>query len=106
MGIARSCSMAGEQPKKPVGGAYGQFVNEKRPEFAKQCVGQKASAVAKLAGEEWKKISDVEKAAYQTKYDAAKKKFDVDMAAFLAAGGEKAKGARAVRSEKRKKKEG
>eukprot|EP00913_Durusdinium_trenchii_P017191 g16165.t1 len=27
--------MAGEQPKKPVGGAYGVFMAEKRPEFAK-----------------------------------------------------------------------
>ena len=27
--------MALEQPKKPVGGAFGQFLAEKRPEFAK-----------------------------------------------------------------------
>merc|ERR1712232_1200510 len=54
----------------------------------------------------WKKLSDAEKAAYQTKYEAAKKKFDADMAAFLAAGGEKAKGLKAARNEKRKKKEG
>lgn len=81
--------MAMEQPKKPVGGSFGQFLSEKRPEFAKQCVGQPTSAVSKLAGEEWKKLTEAQKAPYQVKYEAAKKKFDEDLAAFLAAGGEK-----------------
>jgi len=95
-----------EQPKKPVGGAYGIFLAEKRPEFTKACAGQKASAIAKLAGEKWKIVSSAEKAAYQKKADEAKAKFDKDMAAFLAAGGEKTKGVLALRSEKRKAREG
>jgi len=95
-----------EQPKRPVGGAYGVFVAEKRPEFAKKCVGQKASEVSKLASEHWKKVSDKEKAVYQKKFEEAKSKFEKDMAAFVAAGGEKTKGVRAQRSEKRKEKEG
>ena len=55
--------MAWTQPKKPVGGAFGIFASEKRPEFTKACVGQKASAVSKMAGEEWKKVSEAEKSA-------------------------------------------
>merc|ERR550537_306982 len=98
--------MALEQPKKPVGGAYGIFMSEKRPEYLKACQGQQASAVSKMGGEAWKKLSDAQKAPYQKKYEQTKAKFDKDMAAFLAAGGEKTKGVRAQRSEKRKSKEG
>jgi len=97
--------MALEQPKKPVGGAYGSFLAEKRPEFTKQCAGQKASAISTLAGTSWKALTDAQKAPYEKKYLAAKEKFDKDMAAFLAGGGEKVKGAAALRNEKRKAKE-
>lgn len=95
-----------EQPKKPAGGAYGQFLAEKRPEFIRACAGQPITAVSKMAGEAFKKLSDTQKKPYQDKYEAAKAKFEKDMAAFLAAGGEKQKGAAALRSEKRKAKEG
>jgi DNA-binding transcriptional ArsR family regulator len=79
-----------EQPKKPVGGAYGVFLAEKRPEFAKLCVGQPASAVSKMAGAAWGKLSDSQQAPYQKQYESKKAKFDKDMEAFLASGGEKA----------------
>jgi len=95
-----------EQPKKPAGGAYGQFLAEKRQEFMKKCAGQPITAVSKMAGEAFKKLSDAQKKPYQQKYEAAKAKFEKDMAAFLAAGGEKQKGAAALRAEKRKAKEG
>merc|ERR1712190_638468 len=95
-----------EQPKKPAGGAYGQFLAEKRQEFMKKCAGQPITAVSKMAGEAFKKLSDAQKKPYQQKYEAAKDKFEKDMAAFLAAGGEKQKGAAALRAEKRKAKEG
>jgi hypothetical protein len=98
--------MALQQPKKPVGGAFGVFVSEKRPEFTKKCEGQPVSAVSKMAGETWKAMGDAEKKPYQEKYVAAKAKFDTDMAAFLAAGGEKTKGVAAMRKEKRQEKEG
>ena len=65
----------------------GQFMNEKRAEFQKELSGQRASEVAKLGGERWKKLSDEEKAVYQKKYDAVKAKYDKDMAAFEEAGG-------------------
>merc|ERR1719265_1362368 len=87
-------------PKKPAGGAYGQFLAEKRPEFMKKCAGQPATAVSKMAGEAFKKLSDAQKKPYEQKYEAAKAKFEKDMAAFLAAGGEKQKGAAALRTEK------
>jgi len=78
-----------EQPKKPVGGAYGQFLAEKRPEFMKELKGQKASEVSKLAGERWKTVSEAEKAKYQKKYEGLKAQFDKDMESFLASGGVK-----------------
>jgi len=95
-----------EQPKKPAGGAYGQFLNDKRAEFTKACAGKPITAVSKMAGEAFKNLSDAQKKPYQDKYEAAKAKFEKDMAAFLAAGGEKQKGAAALRTEKRKAKEG
>jgi len=94
-----------EQPKKPTGGAYGQFLTEKRQEFMKKCEGQPATAVSKMAGAEFKKLSEAQKKPYQAKYEAAKAKFEKDMKAFLDAGGEKQKGATALRAEKRKAKE-
>merc|ERR1719329_2123070 len=81
-------------------------MNEKRAEFMKLCAGQPITAVSKLAGDNWKKLSEKEKAPYQKKYEAAKAQFEKDMAAFLAAGGVKEKGAAALRAEKRKAKEG
>jgi len=104
--LFRAKMAALEQPKKPAGGAYGQFLAEKRQEFMKKCAGQPITAVSKMAGEAFKKLSDAQKNPYQQKYEAAKAKFEKDMAAFLAAGGEKQKGAAALRTEKRKAKEG
>jgi len=94
-----------EQPKKPAGGAFGRFMAEKRSEFAAQCKGQPVSAVSKLGGEEWKKLSEAQKAPYQKLFEEAQKKYKEDMEAFLAAGGVKTKGAAALRTEKRKAKE-
>eukprot|EP00746_Dinoflagellata_sp_MGD_P156312 gnl/MRDRNA2_/MRDRNA2_85760_c0_seq5.p1 gnl/MRDRNA2_/MRDRNA2_85760_c0~~gnl/MRDRNA2_/MRDRNA2_85760_c0_seq5.p1 ORF type:complete len:246 (+),score=100.89 gnl/MRDRNA2_/MRDRNA2_85760_c0_seq5:98-739(+) len=95
-----------EQPKRPVGGGYGVFLAEKRPEFTKACAGKPMSAVSKMAGEAWASMKDAEKAPYLKKYEEAKVQFDKAMKAFLEGGGEKTKGVRALRSEKRKAKEG
>jgi len=80
--------LALEQPERPVGGAYGIFLAEKRPDFAEKCKGQKASAVSKMGGEMWNKLTAAEKVPYQKKYEDVKAKFDKDLAAFQAAGGE------------------
>lgn len=101
-----SRTMALVQPKKPVGGAYGSFLAEKRPEFTKACAGQKASAISTMAGEAWKKLGEAQKAPFQKAYEAQKAQFDKDMAAFLAGGGVKAKGEAALRKEKKHEKEG
>merc|ERR1712060_238756 len=96
----------GVQPKQPVGGAYGIFLSEKRPEYTKACAGQKASAISTMAGAEWKKLTEAQKAPYAKKYEAAKAQYDKEMEAFLAAGGVKEKGLAALRTEKRKAKDG
>ena len=83
------CITSMEQPKKPTGGAYGQFLAEKRSEFQKLCEGQKITAVTKLAGEKFRALGEEEKAVYQKKFQGAQAKYDADMKAFLDAGGEK-----------------
>eukprot|EP00416_Gambierdiscus_australes_P011298 CAMPEP_0171145126 /NCGR_PEP_ID=MMETSP0766_2-20121228/146904_1 /TAXON_ID=439317 /ORGANISM="Gambierdiscus australes, Strain CAWD 149" /LENGTH=220 /DNA_ID=CAMNT_0011609025 /DNA_START=43 /DNA_END=705 /DNA_ORIENTATION=+ len=95
-----------QQPKRPVGGAFGVYLTEKRGEFLKACEGQKASVVSKMVGEAWKKLTPTQQEPYQKKYAAAKAKFDNDMKAFLDAGGEKQQGPQALRAAKRKAKEG
>ena len=81
--------MAMAQPKKPAGGAFGQFLAEKRPELQTQCKGQPITAITKLASEKFKALSEEDKKIYQEKFVAAKAKYDEDMKAFLEAGGEK-----------------
>lgn len=71
--------MADAAVKKPVGGAYGTFMNEKREEFKKQAAaaGDKTfGGPAKLASAAWKAKSDAEKAPYQKRYEEAKAKWD------------------------------
>ena len=94
--------MALEQPKKLAGGAYGQFMIEKRAEFTKQLQGKPVSEVAKLGGSIWKAMSEADKAPYLKKFEDAKAKYEKDFAAFIAAGGVKTKGITALRAEKRK----
>jgi len=82
--------MAGEQPKKPIGGAYGMWVGEHRAELQKELgPGKPASEVAKLAGNRYKTLGEDVKAEYQKKFEEAKVKYEADMKAFLDAGGEK-----------------
>jgi len=95
-----------EQPKKPAGGGFGQFMAAKRAEFVKECKGQPISAVQKLGSERWKQVSESEKESYNNAFKEAQKKYNTDMEKFLAAGGVKQKGAAALRSEKKKAKEG
>jgi len=79
-----------QQPKKVTGGAFGRFLNEQRSELLKECSGQPATAVVKLASERFKALGEAEKAEYQEKYSKAVEQYNKDMEAFLAAGGEKA----------------
>jgi len=92
-----------EQPKKLVGGGYGVFLAEKRPEFQKKCEGQPISAVTKMAGEAWKKMNDAARAPYMKKYEDKKVQFDKDMKSFIAGGGEVTKKERKRKNGKAKK---
>ena len=80
--------MALVQPKKPAGGAYGQFLAEKRAEFVKEVKGQPITAVTKLASARWQALGEEEKKVYQERYVAAKEKYETEMKAFLEKGGE------------------
>jgi len=97
--------MAAVEPKKPVGGAFGQFLSENRPKFMEACKGQAGSAVSKMAGEKWKEVSAAEKAKWQNKYDEVKAQYDKDLKAFEDAGGVKAPRKRKGEDGKRKKKD-
>ena len=108
-GINRALSaaekMASEQPNKTAGGAFGQFMIEKRPEFIKRLPGKAVSEVSKLGGRIWKSLPEADKEPYKKKYQEVMVNYAKDMAAFVAAGGVCAKGPAALRSEKRKAKE-
>lgn len=74
-----------DAPKRPAGGAYGIFMNEKREEFKQQAVAKGENPVtgtAKLGAAAWKAVGEAEKATYEEKYKAAKEKYDNDMAAY------------------------
>lgn len=77
------------EPKKVTGGAFGQFLAANRAELTKQCAGKAATAVVKLASEQFKALAAPETAKWQALYEKAKKQYDTDLSAFLAAGGEK-----------------
>jgi len=53
-----------DAPKKPVGGAYGCFMNANRAQFQKECP-DSITGVAKLAGERWKNLPAAEKEKYE-----------------------------------------
>jgi len=76
-----------DAPKRPVGGAYGAFMNEKRSEFQKkveEAGGKSFGGAAKLASAAWGAMSDADKAAYEEKYQATKAKYEADMATYKA----------------------
>jgi len=81
-------AMAGEQPKKVTGGAFGRYMAEHRASLLKELPGKPATASIKLGSERFRELSEAEKQKYQKKYEQAKAQYETDLAAFLAAGGE------------------
>merc|ERR1719195_1481453 len=74
-----------DAPKKPVGGAYGIFSNEKREEFTKivEAKGEKGfGPVAKMTSEAFKALSDVQRAAYEEKFKEAQARYQKALAAY------------------------
>ena len=59
------------------------MVKEKNPEAP-------ITEVAKKCGEEWRALDDVSKKKYEKKQEEAKKKYEIDMKAWLENGGEEA----------------
>jgi len=76
------------QPKKLAGGAFGRFLAENRAALTEECKGKPVTAVTKLASERFKALSEEDKAAWQKKFQEAKEKYEKDVEAFKAAGGE------------------
>ncbi|CAK9036904.1 High mobility group-T protein (HMG-T) (HMG-T1) (HMG-1) [Durusdinium trenchii] len=81
--------MALVEPKKVAGGAFGQFLAEKRSELQKELQGKPVTEITKLASAKFKALSEEERAIYQEKYVTAKAKYEADLKAFEEAGGEK-----------------
>jgi hypothetical protein len=95
--------MAGKQPKKPTGGAYGQYMAEMRPALQKECAGKPVTHVTKLGGARFKALGDSEKSVYEKRYQEAKARYDERMKAFLDAGGKKTTKSKKKMAEKTKK---
>jgi len=78
--------MATQQPKKPVGGAYGRFLAEKWAEIVKSLPeGHKITDVPKKASELWK--AEANKQMYQELYKAAQDEYNTALEKFKALGG-------------------
>lgn len=97
------------QTKKPVGGAYGRYVNEHRALIRDACMEKynsvQGSLQAKMGSDMWKGATPSVVAEYQSKYNAAKARYDNDLADFLKAGGVQRPGVHAKLTAKRKAKE-
>jgi len=76
------------RPKKPVGGAFGRFLAEKRAEISRDA--KKMTEVVKIASQRFKDLSDAEKAEWKTRYEQDVVKYAVEMNAWREAGGEEA----------------
>lgn len=69
-------------PKRPMTG-YMLFSNDNRAKVKEKHPNVKGAAqVAKILGEMWSKAGDSVKKSYQSKYEAAKKKYDKEMEQF------------------------
>ena len=73
-----------DAPKKPVGGAYGCYMAANKAKFAEECKGKPVTAVAKMASEKWKSLSEEDRKPFEEEYKEKKTSFDADMAALTA----------------------
>lgn len=72
-----------DEPKMPVGGAYGFFLKEHRDEFTKEVpAGATPTAMMRLAAWRWKSVSASELERYQSLYEAARAKYEGDLKEF------------------------
>ena len=80
--------MVGEQPKRPAGGGYGQYLAEKR-EAIKAALPKdhKIMDVTKKAGELWRALTEAEKEKYIALFKKAREEYRDLLVKFTAAGG-------------------
>jgi len=78
-----------EQPKRPVTGFF-MWMNNNRAMLTKE-VGTSPGAVAKLASQKWKAMSDVDQKPFVDKSAKAKIAYEKALEAFKAAGGQVSK---------------
>lgn len=72
-----------DKPKKPVGGAYGVFMNKHRAEIQQSLpAGSAVSAVAPVASAKWKALSEEAKKPYDEEYQQVKARYDADVKAW------------------------
>ena len=87
-------------PKKPAGGAFGQWVRRNKHNLKFYCAGLDACGFAALATRMWRACPEGEKAEYQLLFDQAMDKWRVDKEKFIEAGGIWKQGRKARRAER------
>jgi len=69
--------------KRPAGGAFGSYLENNRPQLAKECAGKPITAVTQLASERFKSLSEAEKKKYEDMYQAKKKAYEEAMKTYV-----------------------
>merc|ERR1712113_1114834 len=74
------------KPKKPTGGAYGQFMNANRVSIMNSLPAgaNKITDTARKAGEQWKMLSEKEKEKYEKLYQTKMEEYNEAMANYSA----------------------
>ena len=69
-----------DAPKRPVGGAYGVFLEENREAIVKTLPkGYKVTDIGKAAGAQWKTLSEKEQKPYQEKFQKKNEEYKAAM---------------------------
>jgi len=82
-GAAKKAKKDPDAPKKPAGGAFGRFLAKHRAEFQEQTKGQPITAIAKLASEKWKQVSEEERGHFQAEFVSAMEAYKAAMKDYV-----------------------
>merc|ERR1712107_379971 len=81
---AKKASKDKDAPKRPAGGAYGQFLAEKREEIKKSLpAGHSITDVAKKAGEMWKSLPADGRQKFEEAYKTAQEEYKRQMEIYV-----------------------
>ena len=75
------------RPKKPVGGAFGCFLDKNRQALMKECTGQPVTAVMKLASTRWKALSEADMTPFEQAYQKKKAAYEEAMETYVSPAG-------------------